>query len=129
MGEWGEVGFSTHLLTHSPIFTLGVLATARRGAATPAPAGACNRDFRCHPEAGTHPVGYIIDCNILGLLVKVLIDQHGKAVQLIYVIIFFWFIQNHCKGWTRSATGLEEYPDRSDLLFLEIILQNSFGFL
>ena len=58
---------------------------------------------------------------------KVLIDQHGKAVQLIHVICFFWFVQNHRKGWTGSAAGLEKNPDRRELLLLEIILQNFFG--
>jgi hypothetical protein len=53
---------------------------------------------------------------------KVLIDQHGKAVNFKYIICFFWFVQNHRQGRTRSAAGLEKNPDRCDLLILEIIL-------
>lgn len=98
-------------------------ATRRRTAA----AARANRYFGCNPEAGTRPVGDIIYCNVLGFFVKILIDQHCKAVYFIHVICFFWFVQNHRQGWTRSAPGLEKDPDRSDLFFLEIILQNFFG--
>jgi len=100
-----------------------LLATTRRRTAAPR----ADRYFGCHPEAGTHTGGDIIYCDVLGLFVKLLIDQHCKAVYFIHVICFFWFVQNHRQGWTRSATGLEKNPDRSDLLFLEIILQNLFG--
>lgn len=67
-------------------------------------------------------MGDIIDVNVLGFLMKVLIDQHGKAVNFKYIICFFWFVQNHRQGRTRSAAGLEKNPDRCDLLILEIIL-------
>jgi len=99
-------------------------ATRRRTAAAPR----ANRYFGYYPEAGTHPVGNIIYCNVLGFFVKPLIDQHCKAVYFIYVICFFRFVQNHRQGWTRSATGLEKNPDRGDFLFLEIIRQNVFSF-
>ncbi len=108
-------------------FRFGLFLTAAGRGATAATAS--NRNFRSHPEARTHTVGYILDCYILCLLVKILIYHHGKTINLEHVITFFWFIQNHCKRWTRSATCLEEDPDGSDLLFFEIILQNGFGFL
>ena len=99
-------------------------ATARRRTAAPS----ANRYFCHYPEAGTHPVGDIVYGNILGFSVKLLVDEHGEAVYLEYVICFFRFVQNHRQGWTGSAAGLEKNPDRSDLLFLEIFLQNIFSF-
>ena len=103
------------------------LTTARRRTAA-ALATTANRNFGCYPEAGTHSIGNIINGDVLGFCMKVLIDQQSKTVYLIYVISLFWFVQNHCQGRTRSAAGLEKNTDRADLLFLEIILQNVFCF-
>jgi hypothetical protein len=53
---------------------------------------------------------------------KVFVDKNGKAVYFIHIVSFFWFIQNQSQGWTGSAAGLKEDPDRADLVVLEIIL-------
>jgi hypothetical protein len=119
--------YNPHLETPAshPVFPDGHrLTTARRRTA----ASSANRYFGHYPEAGTHPVGNIIDCNVLGFFVKILIDEHSEAVYLVYVIRFFRFVQNHRQRWTSSAAGLKKNSDRGDLLFLEILPQNVLGF-
>jgi hypothetical protein len=91
-------------------------------------ASSANRDFGRHPEAGTHPVGDIIDRDVFCFLVKFLVDQHGKTVYFVHVVSFSRFIQNHRQGRASSAAGLKKYPNRADLIVLEIILQYIFGF-
>ena len=73
-------------------------------------------------------MGDIINRDVPGFLMKLLIDQHCKAVDFIHIIRFFWFVQNHRQGRTRSAAALKKDPNRGDLLILEIIFQNVIGF-
>ncbi len=60
---------------------------------------------------------------------QIFVDQHGKAVDFKDIVGFLRFVQNHCQGRAGSPSGLQEHPDWRDLLFLEIILQNTIGFL
>ena len=56
----------------------------------------------------------------LGFFVKGFFDDELKTVYIEYVVIFFGLIQSHCQRRTASATLVQEYPNRRNVLTLEI---------
>jgi len=105
-------------------YGLEVLTATGRGTTAPT----ADRNIGGNAEARPHPIGDVIDGDVLGLLMQFFVDQHCEAVDFKYVVGFFRFIQNHGEGCARSPAGLQENPNRGNLLFLEVILENNFRF-
>ena len=71
---------------------------------------------------------HIVDSDILGVLMEILVHEQSQFVYLKYLIRRFWFIQDHRKLRTASSAALEIDSDGSKFLTLKILFQNLFSF-
>jgi hypothetical protein len=84
-------------------------------------------NFTGQLETGSKTIVHIVNGDVFGLFVEILVHHHGETVDLANIITFLGFVQNHRKGWSASAAGLQKNPDGADFLPLEVFHQDLFS--